>query len=73
MKEVLLKETVFLVAGHPGTGKTTMALQFIYKGAKIGEQRAYISLLEPVWKIKRNALRFGWNFEELEKRIWLNL
>lgn len=63
-----IKGDSILVAGHPGTGKTTMSLQFIYQGAKIGEQGAYISLLEPVWKIKRNALRFGWNFEELEKK-----
>ncbi|RLE83748.1 MAG: circadian clock protein KaiC, partial [Thermoprotei archaeon] len=30
-----IKGDSILVAGHPGTGKTTMALQFIYQGAKI--------------------------------------
>ena len=37
---------VFLVEGAPGTGKTTVALQFLLEGAKAGERCLYITLSE---------------------------
>ncbi len=63
----LIRGDVILVAGHPGTGKTTLGLQFIYYGAReLGEPGVYISVTEPVQRIRRNALRFGWDLAALE-------
>ncbi len=57
-----------LVVGGPGTGKTTFVSQFLYMGAKqYNEPGIYISLEEPPEKIRRNMLRYGWDFESLEK------
>lgn len=57
-----------LVAGQPGAGKTTLGLQFLYSGAmKYGENGVYITFVESVNKLKRDALKFGWDFEKLIK------
>jgi circadian clock protein KaiC len=36
----------YLVEGDPGTGKTTLALQFLLEGARRGERTLYITLTE---------------------------
>jgi circadian clock protein KaiC len=57
-----------LVAGQPGAGKTTLGLQFLYSGAtKFGENGTYVTFVESVEKLKRDALRFEWDFEKLLK------
>jgi len=57
-----------LVAGQPGAGKTTLGYQFLYNGAmKYGENGVYVSFVESVEKLKRNALKLGWDFEKLAK------
>jgi len=61
-----------LVAGQPGAGKTTLGLQFLYTGAtKYGESGVYVTFVESVGKLKRDALKFGWDFEKLmdEKKV----
>jgi len=42
----LTKDRLYLLEGEPGTGKTTMALQFLVEGARQGEQVLYITLAE---------------------------
>lgn len=57
-----------LVAGQPGAGKTTLGFQFLHNGAtKYGENGIYISFVESVDKLKRDALKFGWDFDKLTK------
>jgi circadian clock protein KaiC len=61
-----------LVAGQPGAGKTTLGLQFLYDGAtKYGEKGIYVTFIEGVDKLKRDALKLGWDFEKLmeEKKV----
>ena len=61
-----------LVAGQPGAGKTTLGLQFLYDGAtKYGENGIYVTFVESVDKLKRDALKLGWDFEKLikEKKV----
>ncbi len=41
-----MRESLFLVEGRPGTGKTTMALQFLMAGEAVGERGLYITLSE---------------------------
>ena len=58
-----------LLCGAPGTGKTILGLQFLYKGAKnFNENGLYISIEEHPNKLKAYAKEFGWkDVEKLEK------
>ncbi|ODS42617.1 MAG: hypothetical protein MSIBF_04740 [Candidatus Altiarchaeales archaeon IMC4] len=60
------RNSVVLVAGGCGTGKSTFCMQFLYEGAKRGEHGLYISLEERPEKIKRYMMRYGWDLNELE-------
>ena len=64
----LVRGDTTIVAGQPGTGKTTLGLQFLIYGAlKCGENGVYASVIESGEKLKRNARRFGWDLDTLEK------
>lgn len=64
----LVRGDTTIVAGQPGTGKTTLGLQFLVYGAvKCGESGVYASVIESGEKLKRNARRFGWDLDLLEK------
>ena len=56
-----------LLAGPPGTGKTIFGLQYLYNGAKGGENGLYISFESSASMLKTQARQFGWDFAELEK------
>jgi len=63
----LCRGDTIIVAGQPGTGKTTLGLQFLYHGAtKCGENGVYASVIESSERLKRNGTRFGWDFDRLE-------
>ena len=42
----LPSQRLYLIQGDPGSGKTTLALQFLIEGVKRGEKVLYISLSE---------------------------
>jgi circadian clock protein KaiC len=70
----LARGDTVIVAGQPGTGKTTLGLQFLVHGAtKCGENGVYASVIESGEKLKRNAKRFGWDLDLLEKEGKLQL
>ena len=66
-----------LICGGPGSGKTTFAIQFLYKGAmEYDEPGLYITLDEDPEDIKKNMLKFGWDLEKLEsekKLVFINV
>jgi circadian clock protein KaiC len=59
---------VILVEGAIGCGKTTMGVEFIYRGASEFDEPGIIVLFEvSPEKIIRDARRFGWDLRELEQ------
>jgi circadian clock protein KaiC len=61
----LQRERIYLIEGHPGAGKTTLALQFLLRGAADGERCLYITLSETAEEIRAVADSHGWNLEGL--------
>jgi circadian clock protein KaiC len=57
---------LYLVQGAPGSGKTTLALQFLLAGARAGEAVLYISLSETRDEIEEVAHSHGWSLDGLE-------
>lgn len=56
---------VYLVEGEPGTGKTTLALQFLLEGVRLGEAALYVSLSETKEELEASARSHGWTLEGL--------
>ncbi|HEX8710078.1 MAG TPA: ATPase domain-containing protein [Pyrinomonadaceae bacterium] len=52
---------VYLVEGEPGTGKTTLALQFLMEGVRLGEAGLYVSLSETKEELESSARSHGWS------------
>jgi circadian clock protein KaiC len=58
------RQHVFLVEGAPGTGKTTIALQFLMEGARAGEKCLYITLSETEVELRGGAASHGWTLDD---------
>jgi circadian clock protein KaiC len=56
-------DRLYLCEGRPGTGKTTLALQFLREGARRGERTLYISLSETERELRLVAKRHGWSLD----------
>ena len=57
---------LYLIQGAPGSGKTTLALQFLLNGAARGEKVLYISLSETREEVEEVAQSHGWALENVE-------
>jgi circadian clock protein KaiC len=55
---------VYLIEGSPGTGKTTIATQFLLTGAAAGERGLYITLSETEAELRESAASHGWEINE---------
>jgi len=63
----LMRGDVTLVAGSTGTGKTTLALQYLVNGAtKFNENGLYVTFEQMPAQIYRDAASFGWDIRKLE-------
>jgi circadian clock protein KaiC len=56
-------ERMYLYEGRPGSGKTTLALQFLLEGVRQGETTLYITLSETERELRLVAKRHGWSLE----------
>jgi circadian clock protein KaiC len=57
---------LYLVDGEPGTGKTTLALQFLLAGATRGERGLYVTLSETRVELEEVAASHGWSLEAID-------
>src|SRR5205807_8306798 len=57
---------LYLVEGAPGTGKTTLALQFLLQGREQGERTLYVTLSESKDELSDVAESHGWSLEGIE-------
>jgi circadian clock protein KaiC len=57
---------VFLLEGQPGTGKTTIATQFLLSGAAAGERCLYITLSESEDELRAGARSHGWDLSSVD-------
>jgi circadian clock protein KaiC len=60
----LARNRLHLLEGAPGTGKTTVALQFLLEGAKAGERGMYVTLAETDEELRAGAASHGWSLDD---------
>jgi circadian clock protein KaiC len=56
---------LFLLEGVPGSGKTTLALQFLLSAAARGETVLYVSLAESASELRASATSHGWTLDAI--------
>jgi len=54
---------LYVVEGEPGAGKTTVALQFLLEGLRLGETVLYITLSETEDELRDVASSHGWSLD----------
>ena len=59
-------DRVYLIEGRPGTGKTTLALQFLLEGMRRGERCLYVTLSESERELRAVVARHGWTLEGID-------
>ncbi len=60
----LTQGCLFLLEGKPGSGKTTIAMQFLMEGERRGQRTLYITLSETKEELENTAASHGWTLGE---------
>lgn len=61
-----IPDRLYLIDGHPGSGKTTLALQYLLEGARSGEKALYVTLSETREELLVSAHSHGWSLDGIE-------
>src|SRR5881394_2972109 len=56
---------IYLIQGDPGSGKTTVALQFLLEGVRCGESVFYVTLSETREELLKVTRSHGWSLEDI--------
>ncbi len=60
---------ILLVSGMPGSGRTTLAFQFLYYGCtKYGDPGIFVAVDEKPDSVRSRMSHFGWNVASLERK-----
>src|SRR3569832_2415909 len=59
----LAPNRLYLLEGDPGSGKTTLALQFLLEGVKRGESCLFVTLSESEEELRTSAKSHGWTLD----------
>jgi circadian clock protein KaiC len=62
----LPRNRLYLIDGEPGTGKTTLGLQFLLAGREAGERLLYVTLSESADELRASAAAHGWSLDGIE-------
>lgn len=62
----LTPHRVYLIEGNPGSGKTTLALQLLMRGAEDGKRVLYVTLSESAEEIVETGISHGWDLSKVE-------
>lgn len=62
----LPRNRLFLIDGVPGTGKTTLAMQFLLEGRAHGERGMYVTLSETTEELRAAADSHGWSLDGID-------
>ena len=57
---------LYLIDGEPGTGKTTLAMQFLLEGVRAGERGLYVTLSETKEELTEVATSHGWSMDGID-------
>jgi circadian clock protein KaiC len=57
---------LYLIEGNPGSGKTTLSLQFLLEGVRRGERTLYVTLSETKRELESVARSHGWSLEGID-------
>jgi len=61
----LPRDCFYLIQGDPGSGKTTLALQFLLEGVRRGEAVFYVTLSETRDELVKVTRSHGWSVENI--------
>ena len=64
----LTRNRLYLLEGVPGSGKTTLAMQFLQDGVRCGEPVLYITLSETAEELQGVAESHGWSLDGISVR-----
>src|SRR3954447_14362427 len=59
---------LYLIEGVPGSGKTTLSMQFLSEGARRGEPGLYVTLSETEEELNDVAASHGWSLDGITVR-----
>jgi circadian clock protein KaiC len=62
----LTRDRLYLLEGMPGSGKTTIAMQFLTEGVAQGEKVLYVTLSETTGELLASAQSHGWTLEGID-------
>jgi circadian clock protein KaiC len=62
---------LYLIEGMPGSGKTTLALQFLLEGVRRGERVLYVTLSETEEELRSSAASHGWSLDGVRFREFI--
>ncbi len=62
------RNRLYLLEGVPGSGKTTLALQFLMEGVQCGEPVLYVTLSETADELREVTVSHGWSLEGITIR-----
>src|SRR4026208_966239 len=63
--------SLYVGGGVPGSGKATLALQFLLEGARRGEPILYVTLSETEEELRGVAESHGWSLNAVPCREWV--
>jgi circadian clock protein KaiC len=66
LKGGLPKNRLHLIEGSPGTGKTTLGLQFLLEGVRRGERSLYVTLSESREELSAVSESHGWSLDNID-------